>query len=595
MTGVGDSSVRGPDRRISPHPIVRLVLPAVVVMLFYVAWELVPPYLSVLWGLIPRGFWQGAVIGFLDGLLIAYGGLLLVAVVGLPITACILAGSRKRPGHRRWLSRVVLLDFSLLISLIGLEVASAAWLGWLHRSPVPPRVRPEPAVVAANLPGGLVTEKANPAARPLRIVVIGESSARGDPYNPWLSVGDIVAWQLERIFPGRAIQVDMRAKGGFTLEAAHQTLSGVTYRPDVLILFSGHNEFQARWIWSRSTAYYIDERDHQRKISPVELALRTSPWCRLVLETLDVRSTSSLPPKVITRNIVDHPTCTESERAALVTDFRRRIEAITAYCESQGTVPVFIVPASNDGDYEPNRSVLPATADSEVRESFTREFQCARDLEKDDPSHALAAYRRLLTLAPGFAESHYRLAQLLERAGSWDEAREHYFRARECDALPLRCPEDFREIYRAAAARHPSIVLVDSAAVLGPLSPHGILDDHLYHDPQHPTLLGYIALAQAVLNGLHDRLSLGWPAGVPAPIIEPDECARHFQLDKGRWVNVCNFLAWFWGAMAYIRHDPTERLKREESYRDAIRLIESGKPVEQARITGLGVHPAIAP
>ena len=196
--------MRGPDRRIPPHPIVRLVLPAVVLILLYVAWELVPLYLSVLWGLIPRGFWQGAVIGFLDCLLIAYGGLLFIAVVGLPITACILAGSWRQPGRRRWLSRLVLLDFSLLIGLVGLEVASSAWLGWLHRSPVPPRVRPEPAVVASNLPGGLVTGGANPAARPLRIVVIGESSARGDPYNPWLSVGDIVAWQLETGFPRAA-------------------------------------------------------------------------------------------------------------------------------------------------------------------------------------------------------------------------------------------------------------------------------------------------------------------------------------------------------------------------------------------------------
>ena len=196
--------------------------------------------------------------------------------------------------------------------------------------------------------------------------------------------------------------------------------------------------------------------------------------------------------------------------------------------------------------------------------------------------HAIAAYRRLLTLAPGFAESHYRLAQLLERAGSWEEAREHYFKARECDALPLRCPEDFRQIYRDAAARHPSIVLVDSAAVLGPISPHGILDDHLYHDPQHPTLLGYIAWPRPCSTSFTTGSSLGWPEGVPAPIIEPDECARHFQLDKGRWVKVCNFLAWFRGAMAYIRHDPTERLKREETYREAMRLIESGKPVEQA-------------
>ncbi|MGO9469431.1 MAG: hypothetical protein ACLQIB_47040 [Isosphaeraceae bacterium] len=51
-------------------------------------------------------------------------------------------------------------------------------------------------------------------------VVVGESSARGEPYYPWLSVGQILGWQLEQVFPGRKIRVDVRADGGFCLEQA---------------------------------------------------------------------------------------------------------------------------------------------------------------------------------------------------------------------------------------------------------------------------------------------------------------------------------------------------------------------------------------
>ncbi len=46
---------------------------------------------------------------------------------------------------------------------------------------------------------------------------------------------------------------------------------------------------------------------------------------------------------------------------------------------------------------------------------------------------------------------------------------------------------------------------------------------------------------------------------------------------------------------AFIRHDPTERLARERAYEQAAALIASGKPPEQAGITGLGVYPAEAP
>jgi hypothetical protein len=258
-------------------------------------------------------------------------------------------------------------------------------------------------------------------------------------------------------------------------------------------------------------------------------------------------------------------------------------------------VPIFVVPGSNDGDYEPSRSVLPATADPLVRESFARDFQRARELENKDPKRAGATYRELLDVAPRFAECHYRLAQLLAHEGVWDEAREHYVKAREFDELPMRCPEELRQIYRDAAARHPTMVLVDSAAVLGRLSPHGILDDHLYHDAQHPTLLGYIALAQNALSQLHLRRALGWPQGVHVPRIDADECARHFQLDKDRWAKVCDRSAWFWGAIAYTRHDPTERLAKQKAYNRAAKLIASGKLPEQAGITGLGIHPFEAP
>ena len=102
-----------------------------------------------------------------------------------------------------------------------------------------------------------------------------------------------------------------------------------------------------------------------------------------------------IPPRRITRELVDHPTCTGEERATLLSDFRRRVEAIARYCESMGTVPIFIVPGSNDRDYEPSRSALPARFGSAARESFAREFLEVRALEQSDPATAMDRYRAL--------------------------------------------------------------------------------------------------------------------------------------------------------------------------------------------------------
>ena len=62
-----------------------------------------------------------------------------------------------------------------------------------------------------------------------------------------------------------------------------------------------------------------------------------------------------------------------------------------------------------------------------------------------------------------------------------------------------------------------SVILVDGPAVLKAKSPHGILDNHLFHDNVHPTLKGYVALAEAVLSGLKTRAAFGWPASTRLP------------------------------------------------------------------------------
>src|SRR5207248_921406 len=139
-------------------------------------------------------------------------------------------------------------------------------------------------------------------------------------------------------------------------------------------------------------------------------------------------------------------------------------------------LPIFIIPASNDGGYDPSRSVLVAGTPRAERVAFARSVARARALEKKDPAEAVRIDRELVARHPEFAEAHYRLARLRDQAGDWDEARRHYLQARERDAMPLRCPADFRQAFRAVAARYPAVLLVDGPRVLEAVSPHGILD-----------------------------------------------------------------------------------------------------------------------
>jgi len=172
------------------------------------------------------------------------------------------------------------------------------------------------------------------------------------------------------------------------------------------------------------------------------------------------------------------------------------------------------------------------------------------------------------------------------KPGDWEEAKRHFVFARELDNLVLRCPNDFRDAIRTVAKRYHA-VLIDGPAVLADRSPHGILDDHLFHDAQHMNLAGYVALAQELLAQLAQRRSLGWPESMPVPHIDLRDCAQDFELDAARWTQVCERSSYFYRTTAFIRFDASERLEMARRYDEAARDLAAGRPLQRQGLLSL--------
>ena len=396
-----------------------------------------------------------------------------------------------------------------------------------------------------------------------------------------------MGWQLERIFPGRPIRVDVRADGGLCLEQAVLCLLDLERRPDAMIVFAGHNEFQTRFGWSRNVSHYVEE-GVKSPLVLLDRARAISSACKLILTALDLHYGEARPPARVTRELVDHPVCSPNEYAFLRDDFRIRLDALTEYCTGIGCLPILIMPGSNDGSFEPNRSVLAGSVPADLRAAFAREFQAARAAESIDAEASISAYRRLVDQHPEFAEAHYRLGGLLAASGAWDESTRHFVLARDLDGLPLRCPSDFLEAYRTVARRH-GAMLIDGPEVLSRVSPHGVLDDHLFHDGQHVNLIGTIALANDILVQLKKRRALGWPESTPAPRIEIETCARHFGLDSKKWATICDRTSDFYVRTAFVRFDPSSRLRIADQYHQASLDFAAGRPLRNSSLPTLAM------
>ncbi len=300
----------------------------------------------------------------------------------------------------------------------------------------------------------------------------------------------------------------------------------------------------------------------------------------------------ALPPPPYARELVDVPVFTADEYSRILADFRRRLEEIVSYSTTLGAIPILISPPGNDADFEPNRSYLPAGTARHEREAFRQAFLEARRIEAVDPLSSVPMYRNLLDRAPGFAETHYRLATLLTKAGERDEAYQHFVSARDLDGYPMRCLTAFQQVYREVAARH-HCVFIDGQAYFHAIGQNGLLGDDLFQDAMHPSLRGQIALAQAVLHSLRERRAFGWPAEDSPRIIDPSVCAAHFGLDRETWEHAARWESGFYGLVGRLRYDSSERGRRIDAAGHAADQIKAGVRPETLGLLNVGLPTAV--
>jgi hypothetical protein len=539
-------------------------------------------------------YWKVGLILLVAGE-IAYGVVLGAAVLGTLALGLMLRTRNRPPVQRRSLMRGLVVCLSLVGALLGAEVVAALWQSFTSRAAALPaeRARRKGTARGASTPGNPVELPRKFEALPtgrnrdLHFVILGESSAEGVPFSYWLSIGTILQWQLERLLE-RPVSHRTLAFSGSTLERQHRELARLDRRPDAVVVFCGHNEFSARFAWSRDLRYYLDDDEPTPWQKFVEHAEQVSPLCSLLRKTADKCRVAIPPPAAGHRDLIDTPAYTVLEASTLRSDFRRHLDAIVSYTEELGALPVLVMPVANDAGFEPNRSFLPATTRRAERDAFRRAFENASRLEAGNPDAAIAAFYALVARYPAFAESHFRLARLLEAAGRSAEAYEHFVAARDLDGYPMRCTSSFQDVYRGTAARH-DCILIDSQTYFHAIGHHGQLDEHLFSDGLHPSLRGQIALVQAILHELKNRAAFGWPKEAAPRAIDPAECAEHFGLVPQAWRYVC-----VWGMMFYdlchpMRYDPAPRLQRKQAFADAAARIDAGAAPESLGLPNIGV------
>jgi tetratricopeptide (TPR) repeat protein len=110
------------------------------------------------------------------------------------------------------------------------------------------------------------------------------------------------------------------------------------------------------------------------------------------------------------------------------------------------------------------------------------------------------------------AKSIFILAQLAEKRGKHDKARQLYIKAKDFDALRFRAPENFNVIIKGLANKY-TLPLVPMISYFEKESPDSILGNALFLDHLHPNSIGYHLMAKAFYETMevNHLISNHWP------------------------------------------------------------------------------------
>jgi tetratricopeptide (TPR) repeat protein len=352
-------------------------------------------------------------------------------------------------------------------------------------------------------------------ANGLRVFILGGSSAYGFPWGAGQAFGAFLAQALQASRPERTVEVVNAAAMSYGAHRLRILAPEIlSYQPDLLIVYGGHNEFVERRFYRdalgrppateglrlalyRWRLYSVLSRLYERLGSPDELP---------VGEGKDVGELLGID--VVREHAVD---VGAGERIEALRHFRENLDVLLAMADEAGVATVLCTVPSNLRGWAPNRSAFGPDVPPDGRARVRAILSKARAaIDDGDASTAVASLRTALDLAPGYAETHYLLGRAYDALGRFDEAGPAYARARDLDAKPTRASSALNDVIRGLA-RERGLPVVDLDRIFWEIAEDGLPGFDLFQDYVHPTPAAHRRIAMEIWRRLEEGGLVGEP------------------------------------------------------------------------------------
>ncbi len=348
-----------------------------------------------------------------------------------------------------------------------------------------------------------------------RIFVVGGSSAAGVPYSFDLAFSGWLQRRFDAELPDVPIEVVNAARSAY----ASRRLLAVTrelahYEPDLLIIYSGHNE------WGEARFYR-----HLIGVNPILFRLRvglaSTRLYAVVSRALGVGAGPEASPVrfddvdnamqmfAVANRRLEGEAVSEREMLYREEHYRHNLEQMIFAMHAVGAQVMLVTLAQNLADWPPGASSHRIDLSPAEQAAWEEHVARGRELAPGDCTGALAEWTRALRIDDQFAQLHFEVANCQRALGQLEGARHHYLQASDLDRIPHGAPSRYNEVLRELAAEHGTL-LVDVEEILAGESPGGLVGNNLFVDFAHPDLGAQQRIARAIAQELKDQ---GIPAG----------------------------------------------------------------------------------
>lgn len=352
-------------------------------------------------------------------------------------------------------------------------------------------------------PDGFATPK---SPTEFRVFCLGGSTVQGRPYGidtsftTWLelSLNELNSWPLDEDHTYQVVNCGGVSYASYRLipilaEVLH-------HEPDLLIVYTGHNEFL--------------ENHWKNRSSTPELNIWGAQWLAhshvySCLVRITNRRAHNLSLRPILKTEVDalldyegglcHYHRDNAWRMRVIKEYRNNLQRLVELAEEARVPLILINPVSNLSDCPPFKVQHRDQLGPDELQHWNALMGTARELIASEPRKAIALLDQALRIDDQHAGLHYVLGVCHESLGDYQQAQMQYHSAKENDICPLRMLEAMHDSLQKLAASTDT-PLVDACKLFTEHSPNGMCGSSLLLDHVHPTIEGHQLLAFQLVN-----------------------------------------------------------------------------------------------